>query len=305
MSQQHSSTPGVLKLDGALTVDLEDWQSALLPSGRKRLLQKLVINEQRVSNVTRMLLCELDKWNTKATFFVLGEIAIAIPELVREIAAKGHEIASHSPMHVPIGRINRSTIESLIHRDTALLEELAGRRPRGFRAPYFAVGKHDGWLLDILSKEGYWYDSSVVPTWTPLYGTPYAPKSAYFPKMSDVGKAAPDGRIVELPVTVWPSWRNMPGIPVGSGFFLKAWPIQMTMFGLRWNRKSNLPLVLYLHPGDVDTNKESVDGMSFADSVIQYFGAKHGISNLRILLREFRLTTISEAFSSVLETVKK
>jgi len=251
-----------------------------------------------------MLLKELDDTNTKATFFVLGDIARAASDILKEISRRGHEVASHSPTHVPPHTISRNKLISMIKDDVEFIDEVVGRRPIGFRAPYFAVRRSDGWLLETLSDLGFKYDSSVVPTWTPLYGIPYAPKSAYFPKMSDVGKTAPDGRIAELPVTVWPSWANLPGIPIGSGFFLKMWPVQLTRFGLRRNRKSNLPLVLYLHPGDVDNNKERIEGMSFTDSTIQYFGAKHGTSNLRILLREFRLTTVSEAFSSVLETVK-
>ena len=78
-----------------LTVDVEDWFHIC------GLVQEPKVNstEWRVrSNVTK-LLALLAEHNVRATFFVLGCVAEALPGLVPQIAAAGHEIASHGYSH--------------------------------------------------------------------------------------------------------------------------------------------------------------------------------------------------------------
>ena len=53
------------------------------------------------------LLYVLDKYDVKATFFVLTEHVDSNPNLLRAIAAGGHEIASHSNSHVPLSDANK------------------------------------------------------------------------------------------------------------------------------------------------------------------------------------------------------
>lgn len=291
------------KADGALTIDLEDWHSALYPTRKRAPNHTRGINEDLIRNSTRALMEQLNIMKTKATFFIVGDVARAVPEIVKEILRRGHEIGSHSPMHVQPHTLPRSELIRMIGEDVEFFQELTGLRPLGFRVPYFAMGRNDGWLLEALSDLGFKYDSSVVPTWTPLYGIPHAPKSPYFPSFSDIAKPELQRRIIEFPVSVWPSWRGVPGLPMGGGFFLRAWPVRMTKFVLGMNRNAKLPLILYLHLGDLDTNKERMGGMSIPDKTIQYFGAKNGMPNLRALLREFKLSTISEVFSSELQAM--
>jgi len=297
----HCSSSDLLtpELDGALTVDLEDWHSALWPTERRNLRESSVMDEHYVRRATSILLRELEDSNVRATFFVLGEVAQAVPELIKDISNKGHEIANHSPTHVPLWQISRSKLEPLIRRDTTLLESLTGRRPRGFRAPYFAIGRDDGWLLELLSREGYWYDSSVVPSWTPLYGIPSAPKSAYHPQISDLSKATSKRGILEIPITVWPPWPGLPGLPVGGGFFFRAWPEKFIIFALKRSLK---PLVLYTHPGDLDLDKARTPGLSARDMAVQHLGSRRGFSSFQRVLREFRLGTISDVFGTSFDT---
>src|SRR5689334_4554170 len=55
-----------------------------------------------VAERTGFILRLLGEHRTKATFFLLGWIADRYPEIVRDIAAAGHEIASHGHMHLPV-----------------------------------------------------------------------------------------------------------------------------------------------------------------------------------------------------------
>ena len=63
----------------------------------------------RMEATTRRLLDLLYAWNASATFFIVGQIAVAHPKLIRDIHAAGHEIASHSWDHQ---RVHRFTPES-------------------------------------------------------------------------------------------------------------------------------------------------------------------------------------------------
>src|SRR5262245_60620378 len=55
--------------------------------------------ESRVDKNTRRTLDLLDEFDVKATFFILGWVAERLPELVREIAERGHEVASKGYYH--------------------------------------------------------------------------------------------------------------------------------------------------------------------------------------------------------------
>ena len=57
-------------------------------------------------NTTPRVLDILDHHCVKATFFLVGRYADAYPDLVREIAARGHTIASHTYSHPLLHRIS-------------------------------------------------------------------------------------------------------------------------------------------------------------------------------------------------------
>ncbi len=51
---------------------------------------------------TRAVLKALDKHCTKATFFMVGRMAVADPEMVREVASHGHTVAAHTWSHAKL-----------------------------------------------------------------------------------------------------------------------------------------------------------------------------------------------------------
>jgi len=292
------------RIDGALTIDLEDWRCALDPDPKADYRSRPKPSEEFLRTSTKTLLSELDKLDAKATFFVLGEVALAVPEVVKDVSRAGHEVASHSPVHLPPRMIPRDAFADLLRRDVCVLEEITGDKPIGFRAPYFALRRDEGWLLKILSELDFQYDSTVVPTWTPYWGIPSAPKHAYFPDFSDIAKGVDGGPLLEFPVTVWPSWRMLPGLPIGGGFYMRAWPRPLLGSFMRRNVRKGLPLVIYIHPGNLESKKERVVAPSMRDRLSQYAGAGRGLSSFRYLLDNFRFGTIREAFSSELDQLK-
>lgn len=143
------------------------------------------------------ILALLKKNNTKATFFVLGEIYEWYPELIEKIADEGHEIGYHSHTHRIIE--NELVMAEEAKKSKKFIEKF---KPKGFRAPQMFLKKES---LEVLKDDGFVYDSSV-------YG-----KKAF----DDVIKVVPvttSGNVKkEYPQPL--SVRNLLKFPVGSGFF--------------------------------------------------------------------------------------
>ena len=91
------------------------------------------------SESTPRILDELERFDWKATFFCLGTQARRSPELVEEIALRGHEVAVHGHDHRSQLRRWPGSVIADVHEASSLLTELTGTRPRWFRPPYGAV----------------------------------------------------------------------------------------------------------------------------------------------------------------------
>ena len=158
-------------IQNAVTVDLEDWYHSvysLTPADWAGL-------EDRLVAPTHRLLDLLDRHAARATFFVLGAVAERHPELVREIHARGHEIASHGHAHRFVYDLTPDEFRADLRRSLAILGNLIGEPVRGYRAAYWTITERSRWALDILAEEGLAYDSSIYPVKTYLYGIPGTP----------------------------------------------------------------------------------------------------------------------------------
>lgn len=78
----------------------------------------------------------LDQYGVKITFFVTGEFAAANPDMVREMAARGHEVGNHSWTHPDFDTLSKTEIYTELTRTNDLLESLTGQRVTVFRPPY-------------------------------------------------------------------------------------------------------------------------------------------------------------------------
>ncbi|MES2440132.1 MAG: polysaccharide deacetylase family protein [Verrucomicrobiota bacterium] len=86
---------------------------------------------------TPLLLDLLDRHQTKAIFFMIGEKVRAHPDLVREVVKRGHEIGNHTLTHPQASFWCASTWRTRreIEGCQKIIEEITGKRPRWFRAP--------------------------------------------------------------------------------------------------------------------------------------------------------------------------
>ena len=85
---------------------------------------------------TRKILDILDGFDIHTTFFLVDTWVERYPELVREIAARGHEIGNHSTTHPQMSKLSREKIRQELTVVADHLEALTGTRPTLFRPPY-------------------------------------------------------------------------------------------------------------------------------------------------------------------------
>src|SRR5687767_13511053 len=111
----------------AMSIDVEDYFHVSVFDGivpRTRWAEM----ESRVCANTHRLLDIFDEFGVSSTFFVLGWVAERYPQLVRDIAARGHELASHGYAHRLVYDQTPAAFREDVHRAKALLEDASGRR---------------------------------------------------------------------------------------------------------------------------------------------------------------------------------
>jgi peptidoglycan/xylan/chitin deacetylase (PgdA/CDA1 family) len=246
---------------------------------------------------------EFEKTGARATFFVPGETLREVPEIIGTIYDDGHEIASHSHYHVPVSAEDETELRTLLSEDIHLVKSITGSVPIGFRCPYFSIERGGGWLFRMLRSLGFKYDSSVVPTWTPYWGVPSAPKVPYFPEYSDISLASHGYEFLEIPLTVWPRLSILPGLPMGGGFYMRIWPRSIYSRLMRRIVNGGDPLVIYIHPGNLESEKIRIANITLRDRMSQYFGVSRGIENLRVLMHEHDFRPINEVFRDEISKV--
>jgi len=100
----------------------------------------------------------------KATLFVIGQDLEhdGRRDVIRRAAEAGHEIASHSYAHdYSLSVASPAAIDADLTRAADVIEDVTGRRPRGFRAPGYNQSEA---LFDALERQHVTYDSSFFPT---------------------------------------------------------------------------------------------------------------------------------------------
>jgi len=119
--------------------------------------------ESRVSRNTDELLAIFDRAGVRGTFFVLGWVAARFPSLVRRIADRGHEIASHGFHHQLLYMLTPAQFRDDIRAARHAIEDAAGQAVMGYRAPSYSVIQSSLWAIDILIEEGYLEDQRKQP----------------------------------------------------------------------------------------------------------------------------------------------
>ena len=206
--------------------------------------------EEISSNVDEVL-GFLDAHQVKGTFFILGIIAEEQPHVVRRIADQGHEIASHSYEHFRLYDMNPNAAQEAVSRSKKVLEDVAGQRVIGFRAPDFSINQNTLGLLDTISDAGFEYDCSLVPiSGHDVYGvrdvTPTVHKLA--------------NGLIEWPATTFRLLSK--SIPALGGGYFRLYPLFLSEAILKSYERRRLAAMFYLHPYEIGSRYPVVPGMS-------------------------------------------
>ncbi|MGH9158489.1 MAG: XrtA system polysaccharide deacetylase [Vicinamibacteraceae bacterium] len=272
----------------ALTVDVEDYfHVSALASAAPR--DRWSSFESRVVANTERLLMVFAEHGVTATFFVLGWVADRHPALVREIAAAGHELASHSYWHRLVYEMTPVEFRDDLRRARQAIEDAAGVAVSGFRAPSFSITQQSLWALDTLVEEGYAYDTSIFPIRHDRYGIPDAPRHVH-----TLARAA--GSLVELPPATLRLGRL--NVPIAGGGYLRFWPYAWTAAGIRRiNGHERRPVCVYLHPWEVDPGQPRLPASPLS-RYRHYQNLDRTETRLRRLLDEFSFASIRTILSS-------
>lgn len=107
--------------------------------------------------VTPRVLALLDRHQAKASFFCIGEKASAYPDIVKEIARRGHSVENHSHRHSrAFAFYGMGGLRQEVQTAQTVIAGIAGRAPEFFRAP---VGFRSPLLDPVLARRGLRYVS--------------------------------------------------------------------------------------------------------------------------------------------------
>jgi polysaccharide deacetylase family protein (PEP-CTERM system associated) len=283
-----------------LSIDFEDWHQLV---HRRLGHDDWDARGPALERQTAAIFELLDELNAKATFFVLGMTAERYPDLVRAIAAKGHELACHGYEHRRVSTQTRDELRADVERSAALIEELGGKRPLGYRAPAFSITRKTPWAYDVLAELGFRYDSSQYDSPRIRGRIGGVPRTPYRLELAE-------GReIWEYPITVWPV-KGRP-VPMGGGAYWRALPTAVLKRALREVAAENSHPVLYFHPYELDpqplraslpespTKKQRA--LAAWKSVQRNPGRRLVADRIRAIAQEYTLVSYEEAHGEVVE----
>lgn len=274
----------------AFTVDVEDWfqVSAFEAVIDRRQWDALPCRVE--PNVDR-LLALLERRQARATFFTLGWIAERYPQLVRRIAAHGHEVASHGYGHLRATDQSPAQFREDLVRAKALLEDLTGTAVLGYRAPSFSIGAANLWAHDVVADTGHRYSSSIYPVAHDHYGMPSAPRFAW---------RSANGLLEIPPSSVRLGSRNLPAS--GGGYF-RLLPYPVSRWGFeRVNAVDAQPAIFYCHPWEVDPEQPRVRGASLKSRFRHYLNLHRTLPRIDRLLQDFRWDRMDRVFAAEIAT---
>lgn len=241
-----------------ITIDVEDW--FMVENMRPWIpTTSWDSKELRVELNTHYLLDLLDsidlasdrkkQVHPHATFFILGWVADRVPNIVREIHDRGHEIASHGYGHRMCNQMSASELKNDLIRSKKTLEDIAGTEVHGYRAPNFSISDH---ALEMVYTSGYRYDSS--------YNN--------FSRHGRYGEITIDGKEkTELAVKWGKNFHELPIsnlsvgnkiIPWGGGGYFRFWPEMIFNAGVKQILKKQNAYNFYLHPWEIDPGQPRV-----------------------------------------------
>ena len=298
-----------------LTVDVEDWFQVenLRPWNPRSAWDS---KELRVEENTQRILDLLDSFSPNsppgsgdsrvqdanlgskpsvplvATFFMLGWVARRLPGLVREIAARGHEVASHGYSHDMCTSLSQDQLRQDLDRSKKLLEDILGAPVKGYRAPNFSVTPN---VLEVVRQCGYRYDSSYNSF---SFNTRYGRMD--FSKLPRIGSAFRlEHDFYEIPISNLPFYGRT--LPMGGGGYFRLLPWLLFRAGIRRILEQQGAYMFYFHPWEIDPRQPRIGKRLGRSGLKHYMNLARTEKRLRHMFQDFaacRFVTCSQYLSS-------
>jgi len=272
------------------------------------------------------------KNSPKASFFILGWIAERLPNLVREIHSRGHEVASHGYLHNLCNQQSHEELKKDLIDSKKLLEDIIGAPVFGYRAPSFAINND---ILKIIEDCGYLYDSSYNSfAMHSRYGKVDLPqnnnKGIAFP-ISETSNSQPSNdnqlsamsyelpsssndyqlsamshelylhrRFYELPISNLKLGNQV--VPWGGGAYFRLIPSSLFTMGVKSILRKQGTYLLYLHPWELDPEQPRVKDAPAFFKFRHYINLSKTHSKLLRLIRSFQhchFVTCSQYLSTI------
>jgi polysaccharide deacetylase family protein (PEP-CTERM system associated) len=229
----------------------------------------------------------LDELGATATFFCLGMTIRHYPDLVREMAARGDEVACHGWAHERVHEQSRENFRADVERCAELLEQLTGKRPIGYRAPAFSINRDTPWAFETLAELGFEYDSS-------LYDSGKVPnRISPVPDRPFTIEPAPDRTLTEFPISAWRVGGR--ALPMGGGTYWRVLPAPLLRRGLRSILEQTDYPPLYFHPYECDPRRLRANLPASASvrqrGIAAYHGLRNGPGRKRLVSRIRKIAT--------------
>jgi polysaccharide deacetylase family protein (PEP-CTERM system associated) len=235
----------------------------------------------RLDVSTRWLLDRLAERGVRATFFIVGQIALSHPDLVKDIHNAGHEVASHSWDHRRLHQLDPASFREDVRQSQDALAQVTGEAVVGYRAPTFSLVRQTAWAVDVLAELGMLYDSSIFPVYHDRYGVPDAPRSPFWAR-------GERHSLLEIP----PATLRLLGMnwPAGGGGYFRLFPLRVMEEAIRQAHQEcpHSVAMLYFHPWEFDTEQARLP-LSRLRRIRTYVGLNRSRGRLGRLLegREF------------------
>ncbi len=272
-----------------LGIDFEEWY-------HPKLIQPYLTNKQRnplVINSIDKIIDWLRKNDTYATFFVVGELLEFKPELLDKIIDNGHEIGFHTMHHSELDILNKEKFEEEI----LLFKKLTSGKSKGFRAPTFSLNFSTSWAIDVLEKNGYVYDSSIMPTKSVMYGISNCELNPYRIKSKNINKNNSDGKIIEFPLLTTKFFGKR--IPSAGGFYIRFLPPKIIENAIKSYEKLDMPASTYIHSWELAPEFMPSIPLPIKEKFITFYNIKKAFSRMDKLIKKFEFTSFNRFISQM------
>lgn len=266
-----------------LGIDFEEWY-------HPKLIKPYLTNQKRnptVVNGIDKIIDWLRKNDTYATFFMVGEILEFKPEIIDKINSDGHEIGFHTMNHLELESLNKEKLQE----ELRIFDKLTSGKSKGFRAPTFSLNFSTSWAIDVLEKNGYIYDSSIIPIKSYMYGIPNGNLEPYRIKAPHIDKDDKEGKILEFPLLTAKLFGKR--IPSAGGFYIRALPLKIIERAISSYEKQDIPASTYIHSWELTPEFMPRIELPLKEKFITYYNIKKAFPRMEKLIKKFEFTSFN------------